>query len=242
MSLALFFNFDGEADLSSLGTRSASATKKKGSLSARELEKSEVISKTDKVENEPSALFNDPAIKQAWGLKKSDAARAWKVTKGSKDILVAVIDTGVDNNHEDLKENLWRNPGETGLDKNGKDKASNGIDDDKNGYIDDVNGWNFVSNNNELTDNHGHGTHIAGIIGALAGNQKGISGIAPDVSLMIIKYYDPKVTNTDNLKNTINSINYAIKMGAHIINYSGGGTDFSQEESDAVTEMIFFNL
>lgn len=234
VSLALFFNIDGEADFSSLGTRSTDGAKKMGTLAARELEKSEVISKIDKIENEPSALFNDPAIKQAWGLKKSDAARAWKVTKGSKDIVVAVIDTGVDPIHEDLKENLWKNPGETGLDKKGKDKATNGVDDDKNGYIDDVYGWNFVSNNNELTDNHGHGTHIAGIIGAQAGNQKGISGIAPDVSLMIIKYYDPKVSNTDNLKNTINSINYAIKMGAQIINYSGGGTDYSQEEFEAV--------
>lgn len=101
-SLALFFNLDGEADFSSLATRSTDAAKQKGgNLSARDLEKSEVISKTDKVENEPSALFNDPAIKQAWGLKKSDAARAWKVTKGSKDIIVAVIDTGIDIKHED---------------------------------------------------------------------------------------------------------------------------------------------
>lgn len=233
VSLALFFNLDGEADFSSMATRSTDATKK-GKSTVREFEKSEVISKQDKVENEPSALFNDPAIKQAWGLKKSDAARAWKVTHGSKNVIVAVIDTGIDIKHEDLSENLWKNPGETGLDKNGRDKASNGIDDDKNGYVDDVYGWNFVSSTNDLTDNHGHGTHIAGIIGAQAGNQKGISGISPEVSLMIIKYYDPKVTNTDNLKNTINSINYAIKMGAQIINYSGGGTDYSQEEFDAV--------
>ncbi|MBL7545904.1 MAG: S8 family serine peptidase [Bdellovibrionaceae bacterium] len=234
VSLALFFNLDGEANFSSLATRSTDATKKNSATGSREFEKSEVISKTDKVENEPSALFNDPAIKQAWGLKKSDAARAWKVTKGSKDIIVAVIDTGIDIHHEDLKDNLWKNPGEIGLDKNGKDKSTNNIDDDKNGYVDDVYGWNFVSNTADLTDNHGHGTHIAGIIGAMAGNQKGISGIAPDVSLMIIKYYDPKVTSTDNLKNTINSINYAIKMGAQIINYSGGGTDYSQDEFDAV--------
>ncbi|OYZ22877.1 MAG: serine protease/subtilase [Bdellovibrio sp. 28-41-41] len=232
VSLALFFNLDGEADFSSLASRSTDG--KKGKSGIREIEKSEVISKQDKVENEPSALFNDPAIKQAWGLKKSDAARAWKVTHGSKNVVVAVIDTGIDINHEDIKSNLWKNPGETGLDKNGKDKASNGIDDDKNGYVDDVYGWNFVGSTNDLTDNHGHGTHIAGIIGAEAGNQKGISGISPEVSLMIIKYYDPKVTNTDNLKNTINSINYAIKMGAQIINYSGGGTDYSQEEFEAV--------
>lgn len=232
VSLALFFNLDGEADFSSLTSRDANGKKSRSTV--REFEKSEVISKQDKVENEPSALFNDPAIKQAWGLKKSDAARAWKVTHGSKNVLVAVIDTGIDINHEDLKGNLWQNPGETGLDKNGKDKAFNGIDDDKNGYVDDVHGWNFVSSTSDLTDNHGHGTHIAGIIGAQAGNQKGISGISPEVRLMIIKYYDPKVTHTDNLKNTINSINYAIKMGAQIINYSGGGTDYSQEEFEAV--------
>ncbi|KYG62835.1 serine protease/subtilase [Bdellovibrio bacteriovorus] len=214
-------------------SRTQSSSKKD---SDRLFENSFITSKTDKVEDEPSALFNDPAISQAWGLKKSDAARAWSVTKGSRDIVVAVIDTGIDVKHEDLKGNLWKNPGETGLDAQGRDKATNGIDDDGNGFVDDVYGWNFVSNNNKLDDNHGHGTHIAGIIGAEAGNNKGITGISPEVSLMILKYYDPKVPGTDNLKNTVASIRYAVKMGAHIINYSGGGTEFSQEEYDAVAE------
>lgn len=204
--------------------------------SSRILENSFVTSKTDKVEDEPSALFNDPAINQAWGLKKSDAARAWSVTKGSRDIVVAVIDTGIDERHEDLAANLWMNPGESGKDAQGRDRARNGIDDDRNGFIDDVHGWNFVSNNNKLDDNHGHGTHIAGIIGAQAGNGKGITGIAPEVSLMILKYYDPKVAGTDNLRNTVASIRFAVKMGAHIINYSGGGTEFSKDEHDAIAE------
>lgn len=211
-----------------------SSSSKKDSL--RLLENSFITSKLDKVEDEPSALFNDPAISQAWGLKKSDAARAWSVTKGSRDIVVAVIDTGIDVKHEDLAGNLWKNPGESGKDSLGRDKATNNVDDDENGFRDDVYGWNFVSNNNKLDDNHGHGTHIAGIIGAEAGNNKGITGIAPEVSLMILKYYDPKVPGTDNLKNTIAAIRYAVKMGAHIINYSGGGTEFSQEEHDAVAE------
>lgn len=222
--------FYGGTESQSRGTQSL----KKKLLEKRELELGQVKEQTDKVIDEPSALFNDPAIKQAWGLKKSDAARAWSVTQGSSDTIVAVIDTGIDEFHEDLKSNLWNNPGESGLDANGKDKATNGVDDDKNGFIDDVHGWNFVSNNNKLDDNHGHGTHIAGIIGAEAGNKKGISGISPKVSLMILKYFDPKVPSTDNLKNTIAAINYAVKMGAHIINYSGGGTDYSQEEHDAV--------
>lgn len=194
------------------------------------------IEKTEAVENEPSALFNDPAINQAWGLKKADAGRAWSVSKGSKDILVAVIDTGADIRHEDLDSNIWTNPGESGPDSKGRDKATNGVDDDQNGFVDDAHGWNFVSNNGILTDNHGHGTHIACIIGAKAGNNKGISGISPEVSLMILKYYDPKVAGTDNLKNTVASIKYAVRMGANIINYSGGGTEFSQEEHDAIAE------
>lgn len=211
-----------------------SAKKIPKNFEKRELELSLAKDQITEVNDEPSALFNDPAIKQAWGLKKSDAARAWSVSQGHKNTLIAVIDTGVDIKHEDLKNNLWRNPGESGLDAKGRNKDSNGLDDDQNGFIDDIHGWNFVSNNSKLDDNHGHGTHIAGIIGAEASNKKGISGISPNVSLMILKYFDPKVANTDNLKNTILSIRYAIKMGAHIINYSGGGTDFSKEEFDAV--------
>lgn len=215
--------------------RQTQSTKKKSKAQEnRELELGLVKDLTTTVVDEPSALFNDPAIKQAWGLKKSDAARAWSVSQGNKNTLIAVIDTGIDENHEDLKNNLWTNPGESGSDAKGRNKATNGIDDDNNGFIDDVHGWNFVSNNNKLDDNHGHGTHIAGIIGAEASNKKGISGISPNVSLMVLKYFDPKVPNTDNLKNTISAIRYAVKMGAHIINYSGGGTDYSQEEHDAV--------
>ncbi len=228
------YYFWKQREPASAGRMAQSQKSKTKKIDNRTLELGTVVDSSTQVPNEPSALFNDPAIKQAWGLKKSDAARAWSITKGSKKVIVAVIDTGIDINHEDLKNNLWQNPGETGKDAKGRNKATNGVDDDGNGFVDDVYGWNFVSNNNKLDDNHGHGTHIAGIIGAEAGNKKGISGIAPEVSLMILKYYDPKVPNTDNLKNTIQSIQYAVKMGAHIINYSGGGTEFSQEEHDAV--------
>lgn len=229
----LAFWFASESDFESGAFRRESSAK--SSKDNRLFEKSEITSQIDKVADEPSALFNDPAIAQAWGLKKADAARAWSVSKGSREIRVCVIDTGIDVNHEDLKANLWVNPGESGTDSLGRNKASNGVDDDGNGFIDDVHGWNFVSNNNNLKDNHGHGTHIAGIIGAEAGNNRGISGISPQVSLMIVKYFDPKY-NTDNLKNTVASIRYCVKMGAHIINYSGGGVDYSQEEHDAVAE------
>ncbi len=188
----------------------------------------------DVEKTEKQVLFNDPFVKDKWGLDKTAAAKAWEVTQGSKDIVVAVIDTGIDETHRDLAANLWENPGETGKDAKGRDKATNGIDDDGNGFIDDVHGWNFVSNNPSLTDNHGHGTHIAGIIGARGGNGFGISGVAPKVSIMVLKYYDPKASNSNNLKNTVDAIKYATKMKANIINYSGGGTDYSAEEFAAV--------
>lgn len=193
------------------------------------------------MKGESDILLNDPAMKFKWGMNGSSMAdimtnHAWKISRGSKGIVVAIIDTGIDKDHADLKNNLWTNPGESGKDSLGRDKATNGVDDDNNGYIDDVHGWNFVSNDHSLKDNHGHGTHVAGIVGAEGGNGIGISGVAPKVSLMVLKYYDPKAQNNNNLANTIKAIKYANRMGAHIINYSGGGLDFSRAEYNAVKE------
>lgn len=184
------------------------------------------------VSKEQSVLLNDPAIKKNWGLVGTgglsdiNVDKAWKISQGSRKVVVAVIDTGIDINHPDIKNNLWVNDAE----KNGKP----GVDDDNNGCIDDVHGCNFITNTGNLTDNHGHGTHIAGIVGAEGGNGIGISGVSPKVSLMILKYYDPKAPGTDNLKNTIKAINYAVDKKVDIINYSGGGLDFSQQEFNAV--------
>lgn len=184
------------------------------------------------IKKEQNVLLNDPAIKKNWGLLGTNGVsdinvdKAWRITQGSRDIVVAVIDTGIDINHPDIKNNLWVNEAE----KNGKP----GVDDDGNGCVDDIHGCNFITGTGNLTDNHGHGTHIAGIIGAEGGNGIGISGVAPKVSLMILKYYDPKSPGSDNLKNTIKAIHYAIDKKVDIINYSGGGLDFSQAEYDAI--------
>lgn len=188
----------------------------------------------NKPEKELEVLLNDPAITSAWGLKMTDSQRAWRISQGSRDIVVAVIDTGVDVRHLDLQKNLWVNKGEVGLDSKGRDKATNGIDDDGNGFIDDVHGWSFVSNSNDVRDDHGHGTHIAGIIGAEGGNGVGISGVSPKVSIMALKYYDTKGTEVNNLVNTVKAIDYAVKMGANIINYSGGGVAPSPDEKAAI--------
>ncbi len=185
-------------------------------------------------EKEVEVLMNDPAISSAWGLKMTDSQRAWRITRGSRDIVVCIIDTGADMTHPDLVKNFWVNKGESGKDKHGHDKAKNGIDDDGNGFIDDVHGWNFAGNNNRLDDVHGHGSHIAGIIGAEGGNGIGISGVSPKVSMMILKYYDPLGNDLNNLVNTVKAIDYAVKMNCNIINYSGGGVAPSVEERAAI--------
>lgn len=187
-----------------------------------------------KPEKEVEVLLNDPAITSGWGLKMTDSAKAWRISQGSRDITVCVVDTGADLQHPDLMKNLWVNKGEVGKDSRGQDKATNGFDDDGNGFKDDVHGWNFVDGNNDLRDDHGHGTHIAGIIGAEGGNGIGISGVSPKVSLMILKYYDAKGSDVNNLINTVKAIDYAVNMNCNIINYSGGGVAPSSDEKAAI--------
>ncbi len=171
---------------------------------------------------------------QPWGLLTTDAQEAWRISEGSRKIVVAVIDTGADVDHPDLKDNIWINPGESGRDDLGRDKASNGIDDDGNGFVDDVHGWNFVFDNENVDDHHGHGTHIAGIIGATGAQT--LTGVAPHVSLMILKYFDPQKTQQNPLEATVRAIHYAIENGAQVINYSGGGIAPSAPEYAALKE------
>lgn len=147
------------------------------------------------------------------------------------DIVIAIIDTGADVKHEYFKKMIWENPGETGFDKNGNNKSTNGIDDDQNGFIDDYNGWNFIQNNSQLNDHHGHGTHIAGII---ATQVKSSLSNHKNTKLMILKYYDPRFPKADTLDGTIQAINYAIQMKVNIINFSGGGPDKSFLERAAL--------
>ncbi|HRK01976.1 MAG TPA: S8 family peptidase [Oligoflexia bacterium] len=151
-----------------------------------------------------------------WGLLNhvSDshihAVDAWKIEKGSREVVVAVVDTGIDVNHPDLKANLW------------KDKETG------------AHGFDFVSNNANPIDTHGHGTHVAGILGAALNAKAGISGVAHNVSIMAVKYYSNDATGAENLRNSVRALNWAIDHGAKIINYSGGGPEASQEEYRAL--------
>lgn len=167
----------------------------------------------------------------------------------SEDIIIAVIDTGIDLKNPALKKFLWTNPGETGLDENGHDKATNEVDDDGNGFIDDVHGWDFVENNALPQDQQGHGSHIAGLILSQIKNVRSelgestrtlnrtpSSGSPPKIQLMILKYYGQNFLTTDTLENTIRAFRYATKMGAQIINYSGGGSTPNGAEYKALQE------
>jgi thermitase len=153
-----------------------------------------------------------------------NAEKTWKISKGSKSIKIAVIDTGIDFKHEDLKDNIYVNQ----LEKDG----SEGVDDDGNGYVDDIYGYDFVNDRPNAMDDNGHGTHCAGIIGAIANNEIGVAGIMPEVSLIPIKFLDKN--GGGDTANAIRSIDYAIEMGVDIMSNSWGSEEPSKLLYDAV--------
>ena len=182
---------------------------------------------------------NDPDFEKLYGLynplkpgKDISILDAWELTTGSRDIVVGVIDTGIDYNHPDLAENIWVNPGESGVDANGNDRATNGIDDDGNGYVDDVNGWDFFNDDNDPMDGNSHGTHCAGTIGAVGNNGIGVVGVNWEVSLAALKVFsDGGSTTTDALAE---AIAYATAQGMDLTSNSWGGG----AESEVLRQVI----
>ncbi|MBD2295708.1 S8 family serine peptidase [Anabaena sphaerica FACHB-251] len=146
-----------------------------------------------------------------WGADMVNAPTAWQNGHTGQGIIVAVLDTGVDYNHEDLNDNIWTNT---------KEIAGNGIDDDGNGYIDDIQGWNFDNNNNNVLDNNGHGTHVSGTI-AGENNGSGVTGVAFNSKIMAVKVLDQN--GSGSYGNIANGIRYAVDNGADVINLSLGG-------------------
>ena len=192
-----------------------------------------------------STTPDDSSFSNLWGMHNTgqtggsadadiDAPEAWNLQTGNSDVIVAVIDTGVDYDHADLAANMWKNPGETGVDSNGNSKETNGIDDDGNGFTDDVYGYDFINNDADPDDNdHYHGTHCAGTIGGVGNNGQGVAGVVWNVKMMAIKFLGPSGGYTSD---AILSVEYATDMGAHLSSNSWGGGGFSQALKDAIDD------
>jgi subtilisin family serine protease len=163
-----------------------------------------------------------------------DAAEAWDITTGSKDVVVGIIDTGVDYTHPDIAPNYWTNPGETGTDAQGNDMQTNGIDDDNNGFVDDFRGWDFANGDNDPIDDHDHGTHCAGTIGAAGNDGVGVVGVNWNVSMVGIKFLTGSGSGTT--AHAIQSIEYGTTLGLTLTSNSWGGGGFSQPMKDAIEE------
>jgi beta propeller repeat protein len=148
-----------------------------------------------------------------WGLHAIDAESAWNLSTGDPELVIAVIDSGLDLEHPDLQGNIWINEGEI---------PENGIDDDENGFIDDVNGWNFSDDTNELDDDHlhGHGTHVAGTIAAVGNNSFGVVGVMWRASIMPLKGFGASGPTASS--DVAAAIVYAADNGARLTNNSWG--------------------
>ncbi|EEA08366.1 S8/S53 family serine protease, putative [Cryptosporidium muris RN66] len=202
------------------------------------------------------SLPNDPKFSEQWGMHNKltniDARvlLAWEHLginsangkystyndiegRSRRDVIVAVIDTGVDFSHPDLVDNMWINQKEY--------YGRPGVDDDMNGYVDDIYGYDFANNKGTPIDDEGHGTHCAGTIAAKGNNSEGISGINWNgVKIMALKFL--RGSGIGFLSDSVKAINYAIKMGAHILSNSWGGGTFSQATYDAIRRSIDKNM
>lgn len=196
----------------------------------------------------PLAVPDDPEFGRQWGLQNDgqplqgipgqpgadiDATEAWNYSTGDRDIIVAVIDSGVDFTNPDLGGSqidsplIWKNPGE-----NCPGCATDGQDNDQNGLIDDWRGWDWVNNDANPLDENGHGTHVAGVIAAQGDNGYGVAGIAWDVQIMALKTFGSG--GGGDVSQSIEAIMYAVAHGAHVINASWGSFQQSFFLRDAI--------
>lgn len=181
----------------------------------------------------------DEKFGQLWGLNNTgsngprnvsavegadvDAVRAWEITQGDRAIKIAVIDTGIDYNHPDLRDQMWTNEAEA----NGEP----GVDDDGNGYVDDIHGYDFANDDGDPIDGHSHGTHCAGTIGA-SHNAIGVAGVMRDVQFVAVKFLSD--SGSGSTEAAIKAIDYATQAGVDIMSNSWGGGGRSQALQEAI--------
>jgi serine protease len=193
-----------------------------------------------------SVIPDDSSFADLWGMNNTgqsggvadadiDAPEAWDISTGSHDVIVGVIDTGVDHTHPDLMANIWSNPGEI---------AGDGIDNDGNGYIDDIHGINAISGVGDPMDTGGHGSHVSGTIGASGNNGLGVVGVNHDVSIIGCKFLGDQGGTTSD---AIACIDYFVGLknngvNVRVTNNSWGGGGFSQALSDAITSSEEANI
>jgi subtilisin family serine protease len=168
-----------------------------------------------------AATPNDPLFPSLWGMTAIQAPGAWDLTTGSDGVTVAVVDTGIAYTHSDLQTNIWLN-----------DDPVDGVDNDANGKVDDLRGWDFASNDRDPMDDEGHGTHVAGTIGARGNNAQGVTGVNWSVKLMALKAADANGNFAEAW--IVQAFQYACTNGARVINGSFGGPDFPQAILDAI--------
>ena len=194
--------------------------------------------------NELNFLYvpSDPEFNILWGLSNTgtndpeglpgvlgadiNILKAWEITTGNKKIKIAVIDTGIDYNHPDLINNMWVNTVEK--------KGIPGVDDDHNGFVDDLHGYDFAYKDNDPMDGNGHGTHCAGIIGAVHNNNLGGVGVMDKVELVALKFLADTASGS-NL-DAVEAIDYATRLGVDVMSNSWGGGEFSQALFDAIKQ------
>jgi subtilisin family serine protease len=201
----------------------------------------------DVIYAEPNYIYHatnrfpkDPDFSDLWGLHNTgqtvngtsgtvdidmDAPRAWQCVTGGSEVIIGVIDSGVDWHHPELSGSIWINATEH--------NGTAGVDDDGNGYIDDIRGWDFVDNDNDPMDYAGHGTHVSGTIAAAGDNGVAVSGVMWKAKIMPIRFLD--ALGYGSTIDAISAIEYGVDNGARILNNSWGGAGFSQALKDAIS-------
>jgi subtilisin family serine protease len=189
------------------------------------------------------AVPNDPSFGSLWGMNNTgqtsgladadiSAVEAWDISTGSADVIVGVIDTGIDYGHEDLAGNIYTNPGEDAWADPNNPSTGNGVDDDGNGFVDDWKGWDFKNNDNDPYDDNSHGTHCAGTIGGLGNNGKGVVGVNWIVKMMPLKFLGGD--GSGDSADAIEAVIYAADLGVHVLSNSWGGGGYSAAMEDAI--------